>query len=287
MTLHEPENIDELKQIKSTIRMDGWSPYLAFFRGQGSDWPIKPGIVRNDKIPVSEILEKEKNLFNDFISSLDPDFKLQKHSKQGDYEFAQKWINLFQAQHLELKTRLTDWSQDFNHALLFATMDKNEKHSDEKGVVYIYKCPRNLLINFNNDEQLKNLDKDPFGLDKFYLIKHYSQFDDDYFETIGEIRRFRQHGSFLISPSNKILTAIEDVDYIKPHLEKIYISPNLKKEIQENYLAKNLSDYLFDTQNEIKNVKAQRISKKAELLNKKYFSGQNTVGNKSNRCTSL
>lgn len=270
MKIHTPNNLPDLLKIKSNIRFHGWSPYLAFFRGQIYDWSIKNGLARQENYSSQEILEKERLLFDEFQNNTDPDLKLQKHLSSEKYEFAQTWINLFQAQHLGIHTRLTDWTQDFFHALMFAVDDENNEKIDEPGVLYIFKCPRQLLINFNTDENLEKLNQNPFELDKFYLIKHYSQFIDDYFGSIGEVRRFRQDGSFIISPSNRIMTSIETVEYLKKHLEKVQITPSLKKEIK-NYIRTDLDKYLYDKQSIEKNDQGIRIREKTKAMNKNYF----------------
>ena len=245
MKIHTPTSLEDLLNIKSSIHSDSYSSYLAFFRGQISDWEIKPSITRNSNLSREEILQIEKDFFNNYNEKT-IGLKVLEHFDSQHYKHAQDWHNLLQAQHLGFYTRLTDWTQDFESALFFAIDDENDDVSDKNGVVWIYKCPNQseFLINFNNDENDKFLDISPFDLEKFYVIKHPTQFPDDFLEYAGEMRRFRQDGSFIISPSQDILKPVEQVDYILPHLEKIIISPELKIIIKE-YLNPTLKDYFY------------------------------------------
>lgn len=245
MIIHNPTNLEELLEIKAAIRLDSWSPYLAFFRGQIFDWEIKPNITRNPKLSKEKILKIEKAFFGNYIEEK-VGVKVLEHFDKDNYKHAQDWHNLFQAQHLGFYTRLTDWTQQFEHALFFSTDDENECYTDKEGIVWIYKCPKHeeFLINFNRDEDDVFFDIHPFELDKFYMVKHPSLFPGDFMEFAGEIRRFRQDGSFMISTSAEINTPIEEIDYIVPHLEKIIINPELKKEI-EGYLNPSLREYFY------------------------------------------
>lgn len=245
MKTHNPKNLEELLEIRSTIRFDGWSPYLAFFRGQIFDWEIKPNIIRNPKLSKEEVLKIEKDFFEDYTEET-VGVKVLEHFDKDHYKYAQDWHNLFQAQHLGFYTRLTDWTQQFEHALFFATDDESLSNTDKSGVIWIYKCPNEteFLINFNNDENGIFFNTHPFELDKFYVVKHPSLFPDDFMEFAGEMRRFRQDGSFVVSTNKDITTPLEQIDYIVPNLEKTIISPKLKTEIKE-YLNSSLRDYFY------------------------------------------
>jgi len=271
MKEYNPKNLEELLVIKSQIRFDGISPYLAFFRGQNADWEIKPGVSRGTENDSKKLLINENALFEKFEEEAKSFLNLQPHLNKKEYKFAQKWYHLFQAQHIGIKTRLTDWTQSFENALVFLIYDRENQNIDKNGVLWFYKAPRNLLINFNNEENYKFWNQDPFILDKFYTIKHSSQFTDDYFKSPAEIKRFRQDGSFIISPSNRISTAIEKVDYLNKDLEKIIISPVLKKILKENYLSPNLEDYIFDMQSQEKIDSLKEISLEVSALNSKFF----------------
>lgn len=247
--------------------MDGCSPYLAFFRGQIFDWPIKSNITRNPDLQKEEIFEKEKAFFSDY-SEEKLGIKVLKHDKKYEFEYAQDWYNLFQAQHLGFYTRLTDWTQSFVNALFFASDDETVSYSEKDGVVWIYKCPyynKEFLINFNKSEDEIFFNKNPLELDKFYVIKHPILFDEDFMKYAGEMRRFRQDGSFIISTSQDINKPIEQIEYIIPHLEKIIISPELKASIK-NYLNPTLRDYFYyaSEENNLEDLaKIREITKKS------------------------
>jgi len=243
--IHNPKNLKELLEIKNTISFNGSIPYLAFFRGQVFDWEIKPNITRNSKLSKEEILKIEKDFFGNYTEEI-VGVKVLEHFDKNNYKHAQDWHNLFQAQHLGFYTRLTDWTQQFEHALFFATDDESGDNADKSGVIWIYKCPRGTesLINFNNGKNDTFFDTHPFELDKFYVVKHPSLFPDNFIEFAGEMRRFRQNGSFVVSTNKDITTPLEQIDYIIPNLEKIIISPELKTEIKE-YLNPSLREYFY------------------------------------------
>ncbi len=262
MKTYKPKNLQELLDIKSSIRIDGYSPYLSNFRGQIYDWNIKPNITRN-KLSNEKILNSEKKFLNDFKNKLIPEIPILKHFQNENYKYAQDWHNLFQAQHLGFYTRLTDWTQDFDTGLFFATLDNKKEYKDKSGVLWIFKCPYyegDYLINFNQQENFKYFDIHPLELDKTYLIKHYSQFSSDFMDYVGEIRSFRQNGNFIIPNSKYIQTPIEEDSTINKFLEKIIITPTLKREISENHLSKSLEEYLlFNSKNNNKQLKMKEI----------------------------
>jgi len=270
MIEHRPNTLAEFITINSQIRRDSWSPYLAFFRGQSRDWPIVPGINRENKFSIDEIRTKEIQLLEEFLKSEHLGYKLQKHFSKDDFQFAQRWLDLFQAQHLGIKTRLTDWTQSYENALSFALQNKSTDEND--AILWVYKCPYtdSYLINFNREEDEHYFNKDPFELPITIAVKHYGMFDD-FMDYQGERRRFRQDGSFLISSTKHLKTPIEEIPEIRPHLEKIYISPNLKREILENHLNPELGDYMYDKTDDIKIGEFDELRKNIEVLNQKHF----------------
>lgn len=271
MKIYNPNNLEELLDLKSNIRIDGYSPYLANFRGQIYDWNIKPNITRN-KITDKKILDSERKFLYDFNNKLIPEIPVLKHFQSENFKYAQEWHNLFQAQHLGFCTRLTDWTQDFDTGLFFATFDNKNEYKDKPGVLWIFKCPyykSDYLIDFNQYESFKYFDINPLNLDKTYLIKHYSQFPSDFMKYVGEIRPFRQNGNFIISYSKYIQKPIEEDSRINKFLEKIIITPDLKREIKENYLSKSLEEYLlFNPKSKNKQSRTEEIIKS---WNKKYY----------------
>jgi hypothetical protein len=259
MKIFRPNNLNELLSFTKSIRRDGLSPYLAFFRGQTFDWPIKPNITRNDKLSNEEILKKEKLFFSTYNEEK-LKLKVLSHFDSQVTEYAQDWHNLFQAQHLGFYTRLTDWTQDLNCAMFFAIDDELKSNINENGVLYFYACPYygNQLINFQREEDYKFFNQNPFELDKAYLVKHHSIFPEDFEKYAGEIRKFRQDGSFIISTSADINKAIEEISYIKHDLTKIIITPSTKKEIAE-YLSKSFKEYIYFASKENNQSEVNRI----------------------------
>lgn len=264
---HRPKNFEELRRILKSIDKSGTAPYFAVFRGQNYDWDLKSGIARSSSSNSSDILEREQGLFFEFLNDKCLASKLQVH-KLKQYAFSQIWLGLFQAQHLRLRTRLLDFSMKYESSLFFSIYDKKKEFVNENGVIWIYKCPRTKFFNF--DAKLYNLNLNPFELEDLYLIKHYTQFEDDYFEALGEIRRNRQHGCFVITPSCYLDTAINKIDSYNQYFEKVLITPNIKSEIEE-FLDPGLEDYLFCKIGVYDKIKAKLIETKVDYLNKKYF----------------
>ena len=270
MIVHRPKDLKHFLQINSSIRRDGNSPYIAFFRGQSKDWPIVPGVNRKLKFSTEEILERESKLLEEFLSSEELGFKIQQHNSKTKYKQAQKWLDIFQAQHIGVKTRLTDWTQSYENALSFALQNKPE--STEDSVLWVYKCPNieEFLINFNKHEDLEFLNLDPLDLPKTIAVKHFSM--DEFYENVGEKRRFRQDGSFIISSSKDITKAIETIPEIIPYLEKIFINSSLKKEILEEHLNPELANYLYDKSDSDKIAEIEQLEENIKQLNSRFFS---------------
>ncbi|WFB69203.1 FRG domain-containing protein [Chryseobacterium sp. WX] len=271
MEKFRPNNLQELLSFNQSIRRDGFSPYLAFFRGQINDWPIKPNITRNPKLTDADILEKEKIFFENYNEET-LGVKVLQHFDKEYTKYAQDWHNLFQAQHLGFYTRLTDWSQDFNTAMFFAIDDESETYLDIDGIIYLYKCPyyEDQLINFQREEDCRFFDQNPFDLEKSYMVKHYSQFPDDFENYAGEIRRFRQDGSFIILNSEDINKPIEKIPYISQYLTKIYISPTVKAEIS-NYLDEGFKEFIYFASTDDNKTEVERIRKITSESNNKIY----------------
>ena len=271
MKTFRPNTLEELLSFSQSIRRDGLSPYLAFFRGQINDWPIKPSITRNPDLSDDEILEKEKGFFENYNEET-LEIKVLEHFDKDYTKYAQKWHNLFQAQHLGFYTRITDWSQDFNSAMFFAIDDESKAYIDSNGVIYLYECPYHgdQLINFQREEDYKFFDQNPFDLDKAYMVKHHSQFPDDFENYAGEIRRFRQDGSFIISTSKEINEPIENIPYINHYLTKIFISPSIKGEIS-NYLDEGFKEFIYFASTENNTEEVERIRRITMESNNKVY----------------
>lgn len=274
METYTPETLDQLYEIINANRSHGWSSFLTFFRGQIFDWPIKPNVTRNPSLSDEQILEIEKEAFSEF-TSYSEGLRILEHFEKDSTKHAQDWHNLFQAQHLGLYTRLTDWTQDDRSSMFFAVDDQKEEFLEANGVIWIYKCPYypedDLLINFNEtDETYHFFDQNPFELKKAYVIKHYAQFSDDVEDYAGEIRRFRQDGSFIISTSKDISKPIEELEYVSPHLVKIFIKPSLKREIIK-HLGEDIRDYIYYSSNENNSEQTEKIGTLTANTNQKYF----------------
>ena len=156
--------------------------------------------------------------------------------------------------------------------MFFSIDDETQQYIDNEGVIYVYECPYygDQLINFQRDEDYPFLNQNPFELDKAYMVKHASQFPEDFENYAGEIRRFRQDGSFIISTSQSINQPIEEIPYINHYLTKIIISPSLKKEISE-YLDDGMKEYIYFASTENNEEEVQRIRKITSESNYKNY----------------
>ena len=94
MRTFRPNNLEELLSYNNSIRRDGLSPYLAFFRGQINDWQIKPSITRNTELSDEEILQIEKSFFSEYNEEK-LGIKVLDHFDKEKMKYAQEWHNLF------------------------------------------------------------------------------------------------------------------------------------------------------------------------------------------------
>ena len=164
MKIHRPQDLDSLLSILNQIDLSYSEYSFTVFRGQIDDWDIKAGIARDANMSPAEMIKQEKLLFAEGIKI----FNLQNHSSKNQYCYAQTWLDLFQLQHLGIKTRLVDWTRTKEHALFFAIDDCKKKSTNKNGVIWIYKCPKTQFINF--DSNLESLNKNPFELNGWYLL---------------------------------------------------------------------------------------------------------------------
>lgn len=119
---------------------------ITLYRGQNCDLPLLPKIGRFKK-PVSEILEIEMILINEFEKRCQPSL---------DFELNNAWDLLAYAQHFGLPTRLLDWTENPLVALWFAVSSDN--YGTSNGVVWIFDVDYNDIV--------IDLDEDPLKIKK-------------------------------------------------------------------------------------------------------------------------
>jgi hypothetical protein len=261
------DDIHKLNDLVAYYQTYNCSKYIPFFRGESQIRPIRCGLARTFKTS-RELIEIEKNVYNDFIISISFKKYLRDDSYDRNFKYFSKWINIFQSQHLGLKTRLIDWTQCFNTALNFVVT--NEKKINQEGVLWVYKCPDNedYLINFNDYENYLYYNSDPYKLKQTMLIKHYTLIDNNYSILLGEKLRFRQDGSFVLLSNNDLIIPFEDHKKFKIFIDKLIISPKLKLEIREKIMTDDFN-YFVKVDN-IHSKEFEELESESFKINRKY-----------------
>lgn len=205
------------------------------YRGHKRDtYVLKPSIARFDNDP-EQLKIKEKKILDLFYKKLTENNKTDILTKSfSKAEFHNIWINLFQAQHLGLPTRLLDWTPGPEIALYFATERDDKEYEDDdsfNGVVWVYPCDNGELIEYNNEVKLQS--ESPFNLNKTKILNPSFLCSTDFNKKLPEQRRFHQGGRFIIQPYNLCTEALEFQEGFEKKLQKIVISKTAKKEIRD------------------------------------------------------
>ncbi len=110
------------------ITLNNVGSYQPIYRGQEKDWELLPSIARDKSLSTNNIIEKEKNIFEEFkrLSYLHLDSNLN---------YDDDWSLLALAQQHRLPTRLLDWTGNPLAALWFACID--EKEEDSERIVWL------------------------------------------------------------------------------------------------------------------------------------------------------
>lgn len=232
-----PEKIFSLQDLEKFIGQIlemtslGMREEMAFYRGQSSDtYELLSGIARY-KLTEGKMIEVEKTLLLELDSQGQKLIYLQEHPNLKKHPFANDWFKLFQGQHLGLRTRLMDWTDDAQVALLFAV--ENEKYHLTDGQLWIFMCNTEHRVNSDGEESL--LELSPFETDSYKLINFPYYIDNDYADKDipPERRRARQHGKFLVQSTKDTLIPMEHNPLYNGRLFKIIVDADSKKKIKE------------------------------------------------------
>jgi FRG domain len=213
-------------QERRSLQVLGLAPFKQeYYRGQSKNidsYKLKPTIAR--KITDAKALkETEFQVFEELKNVISAHDKGQFIRKSPDnYKFLNDWELLWQAQHLELPTRLMDWAIEFQVALFFAV--GNPKNDDFDGQFWILSVEEKY-----QDDNYSYLDYNPFEYQKTTLLNPYFNDTNDFNNHHGEMRRMRQYGRFLFQNHSDSLIPLEEQEAFIPFLEK-YIIPKENKE---------------------------------------------------------
>ena len=229
------EKIFSMEQLETIIRdvencrNDTGGGYMHFYRGQPSNnMLLEPKICRNF-VDAVKIIKNEKIIFEEFTKAVEKKkIIIPDNSFIEKYPEVYNWELLFQGQHLRLKTRLLDWTINWEMALQFALSDDNYLSDDAQ--FWIFLCPESHEI--NNDRYDLIYSQNPFEINDWYIINPPLFQDDNNNTTIASRRIARQHGRFFIQPTEKIKIPVEEQEDINKYLFKCIIPREVKGKIK-------------------------------------------------------
>lgn len=232
-----PENNSKIKSLSEfRVRIqeiiDPISPANLHFLYRGhalNNYSILPTISRYG-LSIDEILAFEKLIHETFKEKIE-NGKIGSvilHVPADVSNYLYDWYLLFQERHLELPSRLIDWTFDPLIALYFAVNDP--KNHGKDGHVWIYPSIRDfnnivggdiqfaallndLYVHLNAGNEDKELMKtiNPFSPEKITLL-HNSYMMEDWSMQVGERRRASQRGKFTVSPNRRLMNAFENTN---------------------------------------------------------------------------
>ncbi len=237
--------LDYIEYFRNQIAFEAVHPV---FRGHALDtYQITPTLMRGG-LSIEKALALEKTLLSKFKSCVVNNhieeiwLNLPKDQSSQMYN----WLCLFQARHLELPSRMIDWSMDHDTPLYFAV--NNPDHFGKDGHIWLLKSP---MMNFENLGATPELIKkyqdsyhhynagdfaqnalkiiDPLNPDKISLV-HFP-FSSGSMETkSAERRRAIQGSKFMVMPNQLLATAVENT-IVGKMMHKIIIDGNSKEKI--------------------------------------------------------
>jgi len=238
------------------------------FRGHASDaYKIVPTIARNFKT-VEEILKFEKNLLSLTKTKIVGNKlgSVTLNLPQSKDDFLYDWFLQFQSRHLEIPSRLIDFSMNEFTALYFC-LSSLDKHGED-GHVWIYPSIKDFSIFTTKTRQLEKIESDhlhltagdtskeilatinPRNPEKITLL-HNSYVLDDWQAQIGERRKMAQFGKFVVKPNDTLLIPLEN-HMIGTMMQKLIIDGASKNKIYTELMA----NYNFDEERVLPEIPA-------------------------------
>lgn len=247
-----------IKDIQENLGLSGRVDYAEYYRGQSlNTYQLENGIGRlNYELDI--VKRQESELFESFIDKVKTgklDF-IQEPYFKDKYPFIKEWFYHFQGQHIGITTRLMDWTNKWEIALLFAVNSK--KNFGKDGQFWVFICPREYIINEPNLENIYNTH--PLEIKNSFMINNPFYQAVEGSDYISEKRRVRQNGRFFTQSIEKSLIPLDEQEELKPFLHKYIIDGNSKERIVKE-LGKITTDWAYYRNDE-------NITKEVDVLNK-------------------
>jgi len=233
-------SIDELRPIIREIQeLRIYYDHMEFYRGHGLEkYKLHSGLARYNK-STKKLKIIERCLFWNFSIFIKPKKNLVRTPFKKDklnYKLRNKWYELFQAQHLGLKTRLMDWSISWEVALNFAV--ENEANFGQDGTLTVFFLPREYTYNVQRIENVMK-SEEPFNIKADMMINTPIYMFDNELDFVGERRLSRQFGRFWMQNIDIIKTPLEEQEPYRNMILELIIDGNSKETIKNEFIASN------------------------------------------------
>ena len=241
-------DVKSLNEDIGRMRMSGWK---FFFRGHAST-RFKLLSMVGRKQPISgDRLNSEYSCLQDYLKLVRGeawlDFKLKRDNE----------VLFFMSigRHLGLDCRFLDWTAALDTALYFATSDA--KYINENGHLWI--------MAYYGSVNSINTKINPFDVKELTLIKEDYYIPNDKLvedQPLGILRRFRQNGFFTVTPSDLLITPLEELATENIRFTPLEIKANAKGVIAEEIMKDK--EWLCLS-------KQFKIENDIKMINSKYF----------------
>lgn len=246
-------NSYEEYQIWAGQHMGGFPP--ALFRGHEREfYSLLPTIAR-ENISEEQTLIYEQRLSENFEKAIEDGHIADTKIEVSGSHFLPKWHIGFQMRHLEVPSRLIDFTLKPDVALYFAV--NNPQYWHEDGHVWFYKSYDKRYPPIDNMEDVFNANYmhisaggelqqelaeiDPLNPDKV-LLAHSFYNVEDFSSQTGNQRKIKQAGKFIVM-KNEWIKYPMDGTFLSYLLEKVIIKAEAKQEMLKVLNEKGLNDY--------------------------------------------
>lgn len=246
LRLTSKDDIDILKEQLAYFRPSG---YKFLYRGlSDSVYELLPTIARNKECK----LEKEREVLEQFKVFA----KGRKWDRFCLTDFNEDLFYMSIARHLELYSRLLDWTSNLETALAFLVSENESK----SGTLCILIIDEHYVIT--------EKDKSPFDIkdENIHFFNEEYYFSDCTKDEIalGICRRWNQNGFFTVTSENNLYTPLDKIT--DSHIIKISVSAEDKTKLIESTDLKERHERIWkknddiDLQSEIKRLNDFYIS---------------------------